>query len=209
MSRRWRIPAVAPFARLLGVLVLALALAACGQEQEDGEQAAAETELPQVWSFTRGTGEADAAMEDRLPASPTQTLLVPSTTLFPGAARVDPEVENPYAGDAEAIAAGERHFAAFNCAGCHAPLGGGGMGPPLSDEEWIYGSEPAQIYLTIVHGRPQGMPAFGSMLPGRTIWELVAYIETLPGIEDPAEKKGFDPGRERFESSPDDENADQ
>lgn len=186
---------------LPGVLALALALAACGQEQEGGEQAAAQPELPQVWSLAGGTGEADAAMEDRLPASPTQTLLVPSTTLFPGVARVDPGVENPYAGDADAIAAGERHFAAFNCAGCHAPLGGGGMGPPLSDDAWIYGSEPAQIYLTIVHGRPEGMPAFGSMLPGRTVWELVAYIQTLPEIEDPAARLGFDPNRGRFEAA--------
>lgn len=198
-----------PAWRLPGVVVLALALGACGQEQEGGEEAAAEPELPQVWSFTSGPGEADDAMEDRLPASPTQTLLVPSTTLFPGAARVDPGVENPYAGDADAIAAGERHFAAFNCAGCHAPLGGGGMGPPLSDDEWIYGSAPAQIYLTIVHGRPEGMPAFGSMLPGRTVWELVAYIETLPEIEDPAARKGFDPNRSRFEAASSEDENDQ
>lgn len=199
-----------PTWRLPGVLALALLAAACGQEEEAAEGEATETELPQVWSFTPQTGEEGAAMEDRLPASPTQTLLVPSTTLFPGGARVDPGVENPYAGDAAAIAAGERHFAAFNCAGCHAPLGGGGMGPPLSDSEWIYGDEPAQIYLTIVHGRPEGMPAFGSMLPGRTVWELVAYIETLDEIEDPAAEKGFDPDRERFDSATaEDENEDQ
>jgi len=132
---------------------------------------------------------------------------VPATTLFPGAARVDPAIENPYAGDAAAIAAGERHFAAFNCAGCHAPLGGGGMGPPLSDSEWIYGDEPAQIFLTIVHGRPQGMPAFGSMLPGRAIWELVAYIDTLDEIDEPAAELGFDPNRGRFEPAAEDDQS--
>jgi cytochrome c oxidase cbb3-type subunit 3 len=132
---------------------------------------------------------------------------VPATTLFPGGARVDPGIENPFAGDAAAIAAGKRHFAAFNCAGCHAPLGGGGMGPPLSDDDWIYGGEPAQIYLSIVHGRAQGMPAFGAMLPGKTVWELVAYVETLSEIQDAAAELGFDANRGRFEPAADEDEA--
>src|SRR5690606_15804703 len=106
--------------------------------------------------------------------------------------RIDPAILNPLSGDPEAVAAGERHFAAFNCGGCHAPLGGGGMGPPLSDDAWIYGSEPAQIYLSILHGRPDGMPAWSSMLPRRTIWELVSYIETLAEIQDPTAARGSD-----------------
>lgn len=196
-----------PLLRALACMLPALLLAACGQENQAEEQAAEPEPGPvQVWSFTRATSEG-SAMGDRLPASPEQTILVPATTLFPGAARVDPGIENPLAGDAEAIAAGERHFAAFNCAGCHAPLGGGGMGPPLSDNEWIYGDEPAQIYLSIVHGRAQGMPAFGSMLPGKTVWELVAYIKTLPEIEEPAARLGFEPNRGRFEPAADEDES--
>jgi mono/diheme cytochrome c family protein len=181
---------------LLATLAVTTALGACGDEGQNREQATVQPEPLEVWSFQRTTGEvAGESIVDRLPASPTRTVLIPSTNLFPGGARIDPAIENPYSGDAAAIAAGERHFAAFNCAGCHAPLGGGGMGPPLSDDAWIYGAEPAQIYLTIVHGRPEGMPAFGSMLPRQTIWELVAYIETLDEIEDPAARLGFDPTR--------------
>jgi len=187
--------------------LLALSLAACGQQDEAQEQAAEpEPGRVQVWSFARATGE-DSMMGDRLPASPDRTVLVPATTLFPGGARVDPGIENPFAGDAAAIAAGKRHFAAFNCAGCHAPLGGGGMGPPLSDDDWIYGGEPAQIYLSIVHGRAQGMPAFGAMLPGKTVWELVAYVETLSEIEDAAAELGFDANRGRFEPAADEDEA--
>jgi cytochrome c oxidase cbb3-type subunit 3 len=196
-----------PIPRLARGLAVVLILAACGQEEEASEAQTPELETTEVWAFTRGTGEAGGAVEDRLPASPSRTVLVPATTLFPGAARVDPAIENPYAGDAAAIAAGGRHFAAFNCAGCHAPLGGGGMGPPLSDSEWIYGDEPAQIFLTIVHGRPQGMPAFGSMLPGRAIWELVAYIDTLDEIDEPAAELGFDPNRGRFEPAAEDDQS--
>lgn len=132
------------------------------------------------------------AQAGRLPAPGDLAIYVPNTTLFPGGARLDPEIENPYSGDATAIAAGERHFNAFNCSGCHAPLGGGGMGPPLTDDDWIHGSEPAQMYLTIMHGRPDGMPAFGSMLPRRTAWEIVAYVETLSEIDNYATHLGFD-----------------
>src|ERR687891_2641023 len=183
------------------LLAMALRLGACGQEEATDGQAAEREPTQVVWSFTHVMGEDSGVMEDRLPASPSRTILVPATSLFPGAVRIDPEIENPFAGDAPAIVAGERHFAAFNCAGCHAPLGGGGMGPPLSDDEWIYGDEPAQIYLSIVHGRPQGMPAFGSMLPGRTVWELVTYIQSLGEIEDPAAALGFDPNYGRFRAT--------
>jgi cytochrome c oxidase cbb3-type subunit 3 len=94
--------------------------------------------------------------------------------------------ENPYAGEGQAIAEGGKLFIGMNCAGCHAPQGGGGMGPPLSDEKWIYGGRPEQIYLTILQGRPNGMPAFGKALPEASIWKLVAYIETLKSLPAPA-----------------------
>jgi cytochrome c oxidase cbb3-type subunit III len=193
---------------LLGsMLLLAAPLSACGQNEEPEAQATTEPEPVEVWSLERMTGDLGEGVIDRLPASATQTVLIPATSLFPGGARIGPAIDNPYAGDAAAIAASERHFAAFNCAGCHAPLGGGGLGPPLSDDEWIYGAEPAQIYLTIVHGRPEGMPAFGSMLPRQTIWELVAYIDTLDEIENPAAEKGFDPARGENDAASEAENT--
>ncbi len=86
---------------------------------------------------------------------------------------------NPYANNSDAIVEGRKLFNSMNCVGCHAPQGGGGMGPPLSDADWIYGGRPEQIYLTIMQGRPNGMPAFGSILPDDSIWKLVAYIKTL------------------------------
>ena len=30
-----------------------------------------------------------------------------------------------------------------------------------------------------MQGRSAGMPAFGAMLPDRTMWELVAYIQSI------------------------------
>lgn len=167
-----------------------------GDESAEGDvsrQAAANVEdTITLGTFSPTTPPSESDLQGRLPAPGDLTVYVPNTNLFPGSARLDPGIENPYSGDPDAIAAGERHFNAFNCSGCHAPLGGGGMGPPLSDDQWIHGDEPAQIYLTIVHGRPEGMPAFGSMLPRRTVWELVAYIETLSEIDDYATHAGFD-----------------
>jgi cytochrome c oxidase cbb3-type subunit 3 len=88
-------------------------------------------------------------------------------------------VKNPYAGDKNAWMEGAKLFQSLNCVGCHAPGGGGGMGPPLSDKVWIYGSDPGQIYLSIEHGRPNGMPQWGTSLPPQAIWALVTYVQSL------------------------------
>jgi cytochrome c oxidase cbb3-type subunit 3 len=70
-------------------------------------------------------------------------------------------------------------FVSLNCVGCHAPNGGGGMGPALSERTFIYGREPANIYLSIQQGRPNGMPAWAKMLPANVTWDLVAYIRSI------------------------------
>ena len=62
------------------------------------------------------------------------------------------------------MAEGQRLYRWYNCAGCHAN-GGGGMGPPLMDDKWIYGSEPENIVATILEGRPNGMPSFRGKVP--------------------------------------------
>jgi len=123
----------------------------------------------------------------KLPHRPgaTQLLEVPisGNPISPRAALA---IENPYADDPNAVVQGRKLFDSMNCSGCHAALGGGGMGPPLSDREWIYGGEPAAIYLSIVQGRPNGMPAWGRALPPQSIWQLVAYIRTLGEAPAPA-----------------------
>ena len=102
--------------------------------------------------------------------------------IVPGqAAASHPRSTNPFAGDARAVNEGRRLYNWMNCVGCHFE-GGGGMGPPLMDDDWIYGGEPAQIFDSIVNGRPAGMPAFGDKLVAEEIWRIVAYVETLnPG----------------------------
>jgi cytochrome c oxidase cbb3-type subunit 3 len=108
-----------------------------------------------------------------------ELLRVPVTGVVPGNANVAPNIRNPLADDENAAQRGMKDFDAFNCSGCHAANGAGGMGPSLSNNSWIYRSSPANIYLTIVQGRSKGMPAFGAMLPDKVIWELVSYIQSI------------------------------
>jgi cytochrome c oxidase cbb3-type subunit 3 len=68
----------------------------------------------------------------------------------------------------------------FNCNGCHAN-GGGGMGPPLIDDRWIYGGSIENIVATIREGRPNGMPSFRGKIPDDQIWEIAAYVRSMSG----------------------------
>ena len=53
------------------------------------------------------------------------------------------------------------------------------MGPALSERTFIFGREPGDIYLSIHHGRPNGMPSWGEVLPPNSIWDLVTYIRSI------------------------------
>jgi len=122
------------------------------------------------------------------PSSPEQVKL---TSLQPGPTLVATNSAGPYDYNAYALSEGKILFNQFNCSGCHAH-GGGGMGPPLMDSEWIYGSQPANIFATIAEGRPNGMPAFRERLSNDQIWRLVAYVRSMSGLL----SKDAEPGRD-------------
>ncbi|HKR83889.1 MAG TPA: c-type cytochrome [Terriglobales bacterium] len=86
-----------------------------------------------------------------------------------------------YEESAYAVSEGKTLFSQYNCSGCHAN-GGGGIGPPLMDNNWIYGSEPQNIFSTIVQGRPNGMPSFRNRIPEYQVWEIVSYVRSLSGL---------------------------
>ena len=102
-------------------------------------------------------------------------------------AKLPPQIENPRAGDKKAIENGKQLFSTMNCASCHGYDGKGGMGPDLTDTYWKYGGTPVMVYKSIFEGRPEGMPAWQSMLPTDPIWDVVAYIQSLGGTY-PADK---------------------
>ena len=91
-----------------------------------------------------------------------------------------PPSANRYEKSAYAVLEGRRLYSWFNCEGCHF-LGGGGIGPALMDDEWIYGSHPANVFATIVEGRPNGMPSFRNKIPEYQVWQLVAYVRSMSG----------------------------
>ena len=84
----------------------------------------------------------------------------------------------PYYNNPQAVAEGKRLYRAYNCSGCHSN-GGGGMGPALMDDQWIYGGRLEQIHQTLVEGRPNGMPAWGGKVPDEQLWQISAYVRSM------------------------------
>jgi cytochrome c oxidase cbb3-type subunit 3 len=105
---------------------------------------------------------------------------------IPGPMKDVAERTNPYANDPKALAQGRLLFVSFNCSGCHGGRAGGGMGPSLRDQDWIYGGKSRDIFDSIAQGRANGMPAWGTMLPEQTIWQLTAYIQSLRTPSEPS-----------------------
>lgn len=109
------------------------------------------------------------------------------TTVGPVPGGISPPVErtNPFANDPVALQDGRRLFDWYNCSGCHGGHAGGGMGPSLRDKVWLYGSRDDQVFDSIAEGRSNGMPAWGTKIPERQIWELVAYIKSMRTPQEP------------------------
>lgn len=102
------------------------------------------------------------------------------TDLHPGGGPPVAPARNPLEENAFALSEGKRLYGAFNCTGCHAN-GGGGIGPALMDDVWLYGYGADQIYLSILEGRPNGMPSFSGKIPDSQMWEIAAYVRSLSG----------------------------
>lgn len=121
-----------------------------------------------------------AAAEQPPPGVPGQEGVIDSA-LTPGVGHslitVDHRADRYY-DNADAVTTGKRLFSQYNCSGCHSN-GGGGMGPALMDNQWIYGGRLEQIHQSIVQGRPNGMPAWGTKIPDEQIWQIAAYVRSM------------------------------
>jgi cytochrome c oxidase cbb3-type subunit 3 len=139
--------------RISGFALAALALAACAREERRNSQPPESTPA----------GE-----------SP--------DTIFPGGGSpppLDPRAAL-YDNNAPAISEGQNLYTQMNCVGCHSH-GGGGMGPPLMDDEWRYGGRIDQIVTSITEGRPNGMPSWRNKLTPDQIWKIAAYVRSMSG----------------------------
>ena len=97
----------------------------------------------------------------------------PSSPAGPGK-----EVQNPLAGDPEAIQVGRASFR-MRCSICHGvEASGGTRGPDLTRGRWTHGGSAAAIFRTINEGVPgTEMPA--AILAEDEIWALTAYLRSL------------------------------
>ena len=136
-------------------------LAGCERETRPLAPPAAASQLP------------GGALEGNRDAAPPGAVRSAGSTL--------PPMDNRYEDKAYAVNQGKRLYRAYNCNGCHAQ-GGGDIGPALMDAKWRYGADAASVFASIAHGRPRGMPAFGSHLPAEQIWQLTAYVRSMSGL---------------------------
>ena len=139
--------------RISGLVLAALTLAACAREER------------------RNSQPPESAPAGESP-----------DTIFPGGGSpppLDPRAAL-YDNNAPAIAAGQSLYTQMNCVGCHSH-GGGGMGPPLMDDEWRYGGRIDQIVTSITEGRPNGMPSWRAKLTPDQIWKIAAYVRSMSG----------------------------
>jgi len=104
-------------------------------------------------------------------------LAVTVASLAPGQAQ---EKKNPFTGDAEAIAEGQRLWAATGCYSCHGETAEGAVGPDLTDDEWVYRPTDATLYRAIAEGRSgTNMVGWKDSLGEDEIWKIIAYIRSL------------------------------
>jgi cytochrome c oxidase cbb3-type subunit 3 len=90
--------------------------------------------------------------------------------------------------DRAVITAGQAMFLKM-CAPCHRADGGGLVGPNLTDDYWIHGSNFLDNVTTIWNGVPQkGMVTWkGTLKPGE-VMAVASYIYTLRGTRPPNPK---------------------
>ncbi|MBN9368852.1 MAG: cytochrome-c oxidase, cbb3-type subunit III [Comamonadaceae bacterium] len=101
------------------------------------------------------------------------------------------------AGDAQAMAIGERLFM-NNCAQCHGSDARGSKGfPNLSDGDWLHGGTPDKIHETITKGRVGVMPPMAAAVGSpEDVRNLAQYVLSLSGS--PHDSLRASLGKEKF-----------
>lgn len=94
--------------------------------------------------------------------------------------------------DADGIAAGKALYIQ-SCVACHAADGGGGIGPNLTDVNWIHGGSMNDIYKTIKLGYPEkGMQSWQTVYSPVQMKHLSSFVHSLKGSKpaNPKEPQG-------------------
>jgi len=125
-------------------------------------------------------GQTDAQLEAKLAAIDTKRLENSIDV-------TDDERFWEMAGNAQFVSAGKKTYQTL-CVTCHGKDLEGGIGFNLVDSEWVHGSAPSDIYVTIADGViEKGMQAWESQLGQKRIAEVVAYIlDQNPTLQPPS-----------------------
>ena len=88
---------------------------------------------------------------------------------------------NPFSKSAEAVLDGRKLYLKYGCSGCHGMGGGGGMGKPLIDDEWKFGSDDDTLFKLVRGEIPnQTMPnAIGKALTDEEVWKVMLYVRSV------------------------------
>jgi mono/diheme cytochrome c family protein len=104
-------------------------------------------------------------------------------------------LKSPYADYASVAEEGRKLYLSAGCNGCHG-MGGGGMGPPLTNQVWVYGKDDDTLFRLIALGsdelQKQGysrkgsenvvgpMPAMGGIVKSDDdLWKIIAWIRSV------------------------------
>ena len=98
-----------------------------------------------------------------------------------GSAADKPASGNPFSKSAKSVVEGRKIYLKYGCAGCHGLGGGGGMGKPISDDEWIFGSDDQTLFKLLRGEIPQQtMPgSIGQTMTDDEVWKVLAYVRSL------------------------------
>jgi mono/diheme cytochrome c family protein len=103
---------------------------------------------------------------------------------------------SPYSDFAKVADEGHQKFMGAGCNGCHGGTGGGGMGPPLTNQVWIYGKDDDTLFRLIALGsdglKKEGynrkgsenvvgpMPPMGGIVKSDDdLWKIIAWIRSV------------------------------
>jgi mono/diheme cytochrome c family protein len=117
------------------------------------------------------------------------------------------KLQNPYKdSEANIVAQGATLFRSYPCSGCHGGNAGGGMCPPLTTSDWIYGGDDDSLFRLVTLGsvelQKQGytreglittagpMPPMGPIIENSDdLWKIITFVRSRYD-SDPAYKYG-------------------
>jgi len=123
------------------------------------------------------------------------------------------KLHNPYKdSQKDIVAQGQTLFRSYPCAGCHGGDGGGGMCPPLTTSNWIYGGDDDTLFRLVTLGSDQlqkngytrqsigavvgPMPPMGPMIKNSDdLWKILAFVRSRYD-GDPTYKYGTPPSEQ-------------